>query len=299
MIDLRVSIVPIVDGESIVLRLFNKKKRPLNLDQLGFDERELSLLRSMFQLTHGIILSTGPTGSGKTTSLNAMLREIRSDALKIITIEDPVEYVTDGIDQIQTNDRIGLTFDSILRRVLRQDPDVVMVGEIRDAVTAELAMRAALTGHLVFSTLHTKDSASVITRLKNMGVEPYLIAAVLKGSIAQRLVRKVCAACRREVTPSFHERELLAKHGLEAGPLFRGEGCRVCGGTGYHGRTGVFELFAADERIEEMISKDATESEIKSYLVSKKGMVPLVVAGLRKSLAGITTVSEIERVLAE
>jgi type II secretory ATPase GspE/PulE/Tfp pilus assembly ATPase PilB-like protein len=298
MIDLRVSIVPIVDGESIVLRLFNKKKKPLDLDKLGMNARELSLLRSMYHITHGIILSTGPTGSGKTTSLNAVLREIRSDTIKIITIEDPVEYVTDGIDQIQTNEKIGLTFDTILRRVLRQDPDVIMVGEVRDSTTAELAMRAALTGHLVFSTLHTKDSVSVITRLRNMGIEPYLIAAVLKGSIAQRLVRKICRSCRKEVTPTRRERELFARYSLEAGRLFRGKGCKACGGTGYRGRTGIFELFTTDERIEEMILQGKKDSEIKSYLV-KKGMKPLIINGLEKTLQGETTVTEIERVLAE
>ena len=298
MIDLRVSIVPIVDGESIVLRLFNKKKKPLNLDQLGLDEGELSLLRSMYHITHGIILSTGPTGSGKTTSLNAILREIRSDTLKIITIEDPVEYVTDGIDQIQTNEKIGLTFDSILRRVLRQDPDVIMVGEIRDSTTAELAMRAALTGHLVFSTLHTKDTVSVITRLKNMEIEPYLIAAVLKGAFAQRLVRKICVNCRESILPNSREQELFAKHNIKVDSLFCGKGCKACNETGYHGRTGIFELFATDDQIEEMILKGRKDSEIKAYIVSK-GMKPLMINGLQKALQGVSTVAEIERVLAE
>jgi len=298
MIDLRVSIVPIVDGESIVLRLFNKKKKPLDLDQLGMNERELTLLRSLYHITHGIILSTGPTGSGKTTSLNSLLRELRSDTLKIITIEDPVEYVTDGIDQIQTNEKIGLTFDSILRRVLRQDPDVIMVGEIRDSTTAELAMRAALTGHLVLSTLHTKDSVSVITRLRNMGIEPYLIAAVLKGSIAQRLVRKICPSCREEVSPTRREKELFARYSMDVKKLFRGKGCKACGGTGYRGRTGIFELFATDENVEEMILQGKKDSEIKSYIV-KKGMNPLIINGLEKTLRGETSVAEIERVLAE
>ena len=197
LFDLRVSIVPIVGGESIVLRLFNKKRTPLEIDQLGLSSGSLSQIKSLFRKTQGLVLVTGPTGSGKTTTLNAILREIRSESTKIITIEDPVEYITDGIDQIQTNEKIGLTFDSILKRVLRQDPNIIMVGEIRDMPTAELSVRAALTGHLVFSTLHTKDSVSVITRLKNMGIESYLIGAVLKGAVAQRLVRKICPDAKR------------------------------------------------------------------------------------------------------
>ncbi len=298
VIDLRVSIVPIVDGESIVLRLFNKKKTPLDLDQLGLDKHELKTLRRMFKRTHGLILSTGPTGSGKTTSLNAILREIRSDSIKIITIEDPVEYLTDGIDQIQTNERIGLTFDSILRRVLRQDPDIIMVGEIRDSATAELAIRAALTGHLVFSTLHTKDSVSVITRLKNMDIEPYLIAAVLNGSVAQRLVRKICFHCKKEMEPNKRERDLFTQYGITPGPLYFGEGCKACNSTGYRGRTGIFELFINSEEIEEMIVKNTNETQVRSYITSK-GMKPLIIKGLEKALHGITTIQEVERVIIE
>lgn len=298
MLDLRVSIIPIVDGESIVLRLFNKKRMPLDLDQLGLNDAELQRLRSMLKITHGLILATGPTGSGKTTSLNAILREIRSEHIKIITIEDPVEYVSEGIDQIQTNERIGLTFDSILRRVLRQDPDVIMVGEIRDTATAELSMRAALTGHLVLSTLHTKDSVSVITRLKNMGIEPYLICAVLKGSIAQRLVRKVCRNCKTEVRLTKSERALFEVYQVKAKKLFKGTGCKSCSGTGYHGRTGIFELFAKEDEVEDLILKNSKDSEIKTYLESA-GMKSLMVNGLEKVVAGETTIEELERILAE
>jgi general secretion pathway protein E/type IV pilus assembly protein PilB len=195
-LDMRVSVIPIADGESFVLRLFSKKKTPLTLEQLGLEKKDRELLESIARRPNGLILVTGPTGSGKTTSLNAVLQHIRSDTQKIITIEDPIEYVIDGVNQIQTNDRIGLSFDTILRRVLRQDPNIIMVGEIRDSQTAELAIRASLTGHLVLSTLHTRDSVSVITRLKNMQIEPYLIAAVLRGSMAQRLVRRICPDCR-------------------------------------------------------------------------------------------------------
>jgi type II secretory ATPase GspE/PulE/Tfp pilus assembly ATPase PilB-like protein len=297
VIDLRVSIIPIADGESIVLRLFNKNKAPLRMDQLGLDESGLGSLRKMFGITHGLVLVSGPTGSGKTTTLNALLRENRSDAVKIITIEDPIEYITEGINQIQTNERIGLTFDTILRRVLRQDPNIIMVGEIRDSQTAELAVRAALTGHLVFSTLHTKDSISVITRLKNMGIEPYLLAAVLKGSIAQRLVRRTCRHCAEKRAPSKHEKELLKSHGFTyTGKLSEGKGCGSCNGTGYRERTGIFELYTSDEELEAMISKNERESEIRAYLTSKK-VKTLTADGLQKAMKGITTISEVERAI--
>lgn len=297
IVDLRVSIVPIAEGESIVLRIFNKKKSPLTLTQLGLLEGPLSRLKNISKTHNGLILVTGPTGSGKTTSLNAILQEIKTDALKIITIEDPIEYITDGIDQIQTDERIGLTFDSILRRILRQDPDIIMVGEIRDAATADLSIRSALTGHLVFSTLHTKDSISVITRLTNMGVEPYLLAAVLRCSIAQRLVRRICDNCKEQYKPTIIEKELFLRHNIKPGPLYRGKGCKKCFKTGYSGRTGVFELFQSDENIEQMIIKDKRESEIREYIISR-GMKPLIISGLEKVLEGVTTIQEVERIVA-
>ena len=296
VIDIRVSIVPISDGESIVLRLFNKKKNPLELDQLGLSTKDLLKLNKLSQLHHGLILVTGPTGSGKTTTLNAILRKIKSDTQKIITIEDPIEYVIDGINQIQTNDKIGLTFDSILRRVLRQDPDIIMVGEIRDSQTAELAIRASLTGHLVFSTLHTNDSVSAISRLKNMGVEPYLLAAVFRASIAQRLVREICPNCLKKYQASPVEISFLKANSSSKRVLTKGIGCNVCNYTGYQGRTGLFEIFTPDEVIEEMIIKNTRDTEMKSYLVSK-GMMTLMKAGIEKINMGITTVDEVERVV--
>ncbi len=297
MVDMRVSIVPIANGESIVLRLFNKKNAPLSLGQLGLSEDNLKLLKKMSGFPNGLVLLTGPTGSGKTTSLNAILQHIKSDTQKIITIEDPIEYVIDGVNQIQTNERIGLTFDSILRRVLRQDPNIIMVGEIRDYQTAELSIRSSLTGHLVFSTLHTKDSLSVITRLKNMGVEPYLISAVLRGSVAQRLVRIICEGCRKKVKPSKNEKELLSRYKLPAGPLFKGEGCKLCRNTGYRGRIGLFEMFMTDNEVEKMIAEGRREAEIRSYL-SSNGMKPIIFDGLNKALQGITTISEVERAVS-
>jgi general secretion pathway protein E/type IV pilus assembly protein PilB len=296
IIDLRVSIVPIAEGESIVLRLFNKKKSPLALDQLGLSQKELLEFRNCAERHHGLILVTGPTGSGKTTTLNAVLREIRSDTLKIITIEDPIEYIIDGINQIQTYDKIGLTFDSILRRVLRQDPDIIMIGEIRDAQTAELAIRASLTGHLVFSTLHTNDSVSAISRLKNMGVEPFLLAAVFRASLAQRLARKICEDCKEKVPANPVEKELLKQFGYTKRTLFRGRGCASCNNTGFHGRTGIFEICIPDDTVEEMIVKNTRDTEIKNYLVGR-GMKTLMRAGLEKAVSGITTIAEIERVV--
>jgi type II secretory ATPase GspE/PulE/Tfp pilus assembly ATPase PilB-like protein len=297
MLDMRVSVIPIADGESFVLRLFSKKKTPLTLEQLGLSNEHRELLVRIARRPNGLILVTGPTGSGKTTSLNAVLQHIKSDTQKIITIEDPIEYVIDGVNQIQTNDRIGLSFDTILRRVLRQDPNIIMVGEIRDNQTAELAIRAALTGHLVLSTLHTRDSVSVITRLKNMQIEPYLIAAVLRGSIAQRLVRRICPDCRKKLKPTRAEAALLRRHGLEEGPVYRGEGCKACHQSGFRGRIGLFELFESNAEVEEMIVSGKRDAEIRSYLASQ-GLKPIVADGFSKVLQGLTTVSEIEKAIA-
>jgi type II secretory ATPase GspE/PulE/Tfp pilus assembly ATPase PilB-like protein len=297
MLDMRVSVIPIADGESFVLRLFSKKKTPLTLEQLGLEPKDLQALERIAGRPNGLILVTGPTGSGKTTSLNAVLQHIKSDAQKIITIEDPIEYLIDGVNQIQTNDRIGLTFDTILRRVLRQDPNIIMVGEIRDSQTAELAIRASLTGHLVLSTLHTRDSVSVITRLKNMQIEPYLIAAVLRGSMAQRLVRRICPDCRHKRKATRAEAALLAGQGLEEGPVCEGRGCKTCHQSGFRGRIGLFELFESTAEVEEMIVAGRRDAEIRSYLASQ-GMKPLLADGFRKVLQGQTTISEIERAIA-
>jgi general secretion pathway protein E len=292
--DVRVSIVPISEGESIVLRLFSTEGTLLSLEELGIDPRSIGLLRELVSSPHGLVLATGPTGSGKTTTLNALLREIATEGVKVLTIEDPVEYRIDGVDQIQTHERIGLTFDSLLKRVLRQDPDVIMVGEIRDSPTAELSLRAALTGHLVLSTLHTNDAVSVIPRLRNMGVEPYLLAAVLRGAIAQRLVRIVCPSCRRSVKPDARERAILKKHGLTATKLVHGRGCEACNGTGFKGRTAVVELFRSDERVEEMILRGERAAAITAYLESK-GFQGLARNGFSLAIKGITTVAEVQK----
>lgn len=296
-VDLRVSVVPVAGGESIVLRLFNRSSSPLTLDRLGFEEGELNLVRRMLDTPSGLLLVTGPTGSGKTTTLNAMLRAVSSESLKVITIEDPVEYLLDGVNQIQTNERIELGFDTILRRVLRQDPNVIMVGEIRDTATAELAVRAAMTGHLVLSTLHTNDSASVVPRLRDMGIASYLIASVLRGAVAQRLVRRTCPSCRaeREATPA--EIGLLRKYGYEARALACGSGCDACGGSGYRGRIVLSEAYAADQELAELILRDERVAALSAHLRGR-GMRPMTRDGMAKAVLGLTTISELEREVA-
>lgn len=268
-LDFRVSIVPAVFGQNVVLRLFNAENNDIKLDALGFSDNDLLKIKKSLNEPHGMILVTGPTGSGKSTTLHAMLREMDINHLKIVTIEDPVEKIVDGIEQIQVNDEIGLTFSSILRRILRQDPDVIMVGEIRDKETAELAVRSALTGHLILSTLHTNDSISSVTRLKNLGIEPYLISGVLKTCIAQRLVRRICPSCK-------------------------GCGCSLCSNTGYKGRIAVGEVFEVSEMISSLIENNSSDSEIRTF-VGKSGFTDLKTDARRKVEAGITSEAELMR----
>jgi general secretion pathway protein E/type IV pilus assembly protein PilB len=292
-VDFRVSIVPVTGGESIVLRILGRKAAGA-LDELGFNREQLGALRRLLRTPHGLILLTGPTGSGKTTTLNAMLRELVSETRKIITIEDPVEFLVEGVNQIQINEQIGLGFDTLLRRVLRQDPNIIMIGEIRDSATAEIALRAALTGHLVLSTLHTNDAASVIPRLINMGVEPYLIASALRGAAAQRLVRKVCPHCAEERPPSPEERRLLEAAGIRPQTLRQGRGCAACAATGFSGRTVAAELFAGDPCLEDLILDRASIAALQGHLKSR-GMKTLLEDALEKAALGITTVGEVER----
>lgn len=267
--DFRVSIVPCVSGQSIVLRLFNLEENNLQLEELGFSEQNYQHISNALHLANGIVLVTGPTGSGKTTTLHALISKMDKEHLKIITIEDPVEKVIEGVDQIQVNESIGLTFESVLRRILRQDPDVIMVGEIRDKDTANLSIRAALTGHLILSTLHTNDSLGAITRLRNLGVESYLIADVLKMSISQRLVRKLCKKCN-------------------------GIGCVECSFTGYKGRTCVSEIFECDDTVRKLIEEENSEQEIKKY-ITKKGFKPISEDAKQKVQSGICDIKEITR----
>jgi type II secretory ATPase GspE/PulE/Tfp pilus assembly ATPase PilB-like protein len=292
-VDFRVSIVPVAGGESIVLRILGRKAASV-LEELGFSQIQLGSLRRLLRTPHGLILLTGPTGSGKTTTLNAMLRELVSESIKIITIEDPVEFLVEGVNQIQINEQIGLGFETLLRRVLRQDPNIIMIGEIRDSATAAIALRAALTGHLVLSTLHTNDTASVIPRLINMGIEPYLIASALRGAAAQRLVRKVCPQCAVEYAPSPEERRLLEAAGISAKTLFRGQGCDACGHTGFSGRIAAAELFSSDSALEDLILRRSNITALQAHLKSR-GMRTLLEDGLEKAALGITTVGEVER----
>lgn len=293
--DLRISIVPIARGESIVLRLLGRSDVSRDFESLGMNESMRLATNKMLAYPHGLLLVTGPTGSGKTTTLNAMLSKIQSDAVKIVTIEDPVEYLIDGIDQIQVNEQINLGFDTLLRRVLRQDPNIIMVGEIRDEPTAELVVRAALTGHLVLTTLHTNDSVSAISRLINIGIEPFLVSAVLKGVIAQRLVRRLCKHCSYQDTATPSEKAVFETYSVKkVDKIYRAGGCEKCNNTGYKGRFALYEHFLMDETLEEMIIKKEKTSVVRKYLI-KMGMQSLVSAGLACALSGETTLEELEK----
>jgi type II secretion system protein E len=296
-IDVRVSTIPSLYGESVVMRILDRSSALLTLEELGMRSDALSRFRQLISSPHGILLVTGPTGSGKTTSLYAALNGIYSRERKIITIEDPVEYQLNGVVQMQVQPHIGLTFAGGLRHIVRQDPDVIMVGEIRDGETAEIAIHAALTGHLVLSTLHTNDAAGAVSRLLDMGAEPYLVASSLIGSIAQRLVRVICRACRTEV-PRDHEmwqQAALLGPELARGPLYYGTGCEECKGYGYRGRSGIYELLPVDEAVQQMIVQRLPAGEIRQYAM-RRGMTTLLGDARQKVLDGTTTVSELLRV---
>jgi type II secretory ATPase GspE/PulE/Tfp pilus assembly ATPase PilB-like protein len=302
-IDLRVSTVPTVHGgESVVLRILDKQSISFGLEHLGLMEDNLNQFRKMIQKPHGIILATGPTGSGKTTTLYACLKEVNTPEVKIITIEDPVEYELDGINQIPVNPAIGVTFAAGLRHILRQDPDKVLVGEIRDYETAEMAIHTALTGHLVFSSLHTNDALSAITRLVDMGVEPYLVASTLEGIIAQRLARRVCPHCHEMYPPDpLGIQELFGnRSGSVAADLMipRAVGCKECRGRGYKGRIGIFEVILMSEELREMTLQHASASQLKRVAM-RLGMKTLREEGWRKVAAGYTTLDEIVRLTQE
>ncbi len=299
-IDIRVSSLPTVFGESLVLRLLQKEDILLDLNMLGFPADLLDRFKRTIALPYGILLVTGPTGSGKTTTLYAALNYINRPDRKIVTVEDPVEYQLDGINQVQVQPKIGLTFAHCLRSFLRQDPDVMLVGEIRDLETAEIAIQAALTGHMVFSTLHTNDAAGAITRLEDMGVEPFMITSALVAVLAQRLVRKICRACAEEVSLSEAKKESLAAEfgvSLEKLPetYSRGKGCDACGGTGYRGRIGIFEFLPMDEPVQRAVLKGADRRAIVNAAL-EQGMRTLRRAGLEKVREGITTYEEVLRV---
>ena len=296
-LDLRVSSLPGIHGESVVMRILDKTSFLVGLQDLGFIAEQRKAFEKIINLPNGMILVTGPTGSGKTTTLYATLSHVNQKERKVITIEDPVEYQLDGINQVQVKPQIGLTFAGGLRSMLRQAPDIIMVGEIRDLETAEIAIQSALTGHLIFSTLHTNDAASAVTRLADMGVKPYLVASTLQGVLAQRLVRTICPACREAYKPSEEEASaLLLKPGEVCGfELYRGKGCLTCSDTGYKGRIGIFEFMVMTDEIREMILKDASSSEI-ALKARESGLKTLKEDGLEKIKRGYTTIQEVLRV---
>jgi general secretion pathway protein E len=297
-IDIRVSTVPTAFGERAVLRILDRSSILLGLPDLGLEPHDLSSLERFLSRSSGILLVTGPTGSGKTTTLYAALRKLDSGTKNIITIEDPVEYQIQGIGQIQVNPKIHLTFANGLRSILRQDPDIIMVGEIRDPETAEIAIQASLTGHLVLSTLHTNDSASAVTRLVDMGIEPFLVASSVSGVIAQRLVRRLCPECKVAYTPGDSEARSLGLSTTPDGAFYRPEGCAKCIHTGYSGRTGLYEILPADEAVRSMILTRADADGIKALAISR-GMRTILAAGAEKVLAGSTSVEEVLRVTQE
>jgi type IV pilus assembly protein PilB len=291
-IDLRVATIPGKFGEKVVIRIIDHRTSIVSLDKLGFSLQMLDAWKQVIEHPNGVILVTGPTGSGKSTTLYSVLSLLNSDELNISTVEDPIEAALTGINQSQVNERAGYTFAAALRALLRQDPDILMVGEIRDAETAHIVTQAALTGHLAFSTLHTNDAPSAVTRLINIGIESYLVAATLRGVLGQRLVRKICPHCKRAYEPEPVIREAVEKSCGTVEALYHGEGCARCRGTGFAGRIGIFELFVPDDELLAVIAEGATLQEIQEIL-SRKNFVTLRADGMDKVKGGLTTVEEV------
>ncbi|RXI98416.1 type II secretion system protein GspE [Anaerobacillus alkaliphilus] len=297
-IDLRVSTLPTVYGEKVVMRILDLGNSLNDIDKLGFNKINYQRFMSMIKRPTGIVLITGPTGSGKSSTLYAALNKLNSEEVNIITVEDPVEYQLEGINQIQVNANVGMTFAKGLRAILRQDPDVVMVGEIRDKETAEISIRASLTGHLVLSTLHTNDTISTVTRLVDMGLEPFLVASSVTGIVAQRLVRRICRDCKTEQELTVRETQIFAKRGIKAEKVYKGKGCPTCNMTGYKGRLAIHEILVIDDAIQKMIMNNRPVHEIRDYAM-KVGTIFLVDDGLIKVKQGLTTTEEILRVVTE
>jgi general secretion pathway protein E len=299
-IDVRVSTLPTAFGERAVLRLLDKSSSILTMEELGMESSLLGRVENLIGKAHGIFLVTGPTGSGKTTTLYAALTRLNSREKNIITVEDPIEYQLAGVGQIQVNPKIDLTFASGLRSILRQDPDIIMIGEIRDRETAEIAIQSALTGHMVFSTLHTNDSAGALTRLVEMGVEPFLAASSIVGILAQRLVRRICPHCRAESTPSPELIRELENEGLysEKAVFYHGEGCGQCMNIGYRGRTGLYEMLVVDDEARDLLLQKKDSTTIKNSAI-RRGMKTLRTDGLKKALKGETSLEEVLRVTQE
>jgi type IV pilus assembly protein PilB len=295
-VDLRVSVLPTLFGESVVMRVLDRGVVSLDLDKIGMAPAMLRQFRDVMKRPNGIILVTGPTGSGKTTTLYSALSELNDIEDKLITTEDPVEYDIDGIVQVQIDSEIGNTFAHCLRSILRQDPDRILVGEIRDVETAEIAVQASLTGHMVFSTLHTNDSPATVTRLRDMGVPPFLITATVEAILAQRLVRRICANCREEIVPGadiIADLELTSDQ-LVGKKFYRGKGCEKCNRTGYKGRMGLYELLMVNDDLRALIARNASTEELRN-LARKQGMVTLRDSGMEAVFAGSTTAEEVIR----
>jgi general secretion pathway protein E len=297
LVDIRVSVIPTAFGERVVLRLLDKTSSILKLSDLGMHDERIKLLNKLIKSPYGIILVTGPTGSGKTTTLYAALSTINRPAINIITIEDPIEYQMDGVGQIQVNPKIELTFAAGLRSIVRQDPDVILIGEIRDRETAEIAIQSSLTGHLVFSTLHTNDAASAVTRLIDMGIEPFLVTSSIVAIIAQRLVRVLCPHCKEKYTPDDESLDNLGldKSVLQNNTFYRKKGCNLCMQTGFRGRSAIFEIMIVDDEIKKMVLKTSDANQINELAV-RQGMITLQKDGIDKVLSGITTTEEVLRV---
>lgn len=294
-IDLRVSILPTVNGEKIVIRILDKSAFNVDKSTLGIVEDDLEKINNIISKPHGIVLVTGPTGSGKSTTLYSLLKDLNQEDRNIITVEDPVEFSMDGINQVNVNAKAGLTFASGLRSILRQDPDIVMLGEIRDAETAEIAVRAAITGHLVLSTIHTNDAPSSIVRLKDMGLAPYLVSSALVGIIAQRLIRKLCVECKEEYEASDYEKEILGVEKDKSLTLYRKVGCNKCNNTGYKGRVGIYEIMQINKEIRELINRDASVEDITNAAL-RNGMKTLSKSAINVILKGNSTIEELLRV---
>lgn len=297
-LDMRISTLPTQYGEKVVMRILDPKSAILTLDEIGLSQYTKDRIKAIIERPQGIVLVTGPTGSGKTSTLYSMIGHIKTPEINVITLEDPIEYELEGVNQVAINEKVGLTFAYCLRSVLRQDPDVILVGEMRDQETAEIAHQASITGHLVFSTLHTTDAISTLTRLKNIGIQPYLIASSLNGVVAQRLVRKICHSCKESYIPTDEE---LLKVGIrikkgERPKLYQGKGCKECSETGYHGRVGIFEVLIVNSKIKEMIASDESEETIRKAAIVN-GMLSMYDDGITKVKEGITTPEELQRVI--
>ena len=302
-VDIRVSIAPTYHGENAVLRLLSVQSGDLALTDLGFSPRDVSLISAAIKKPNGMILATGPTGSGKTTSLYTLIKMLNKPSVSIVTIEDPIEYSIDNIEQIQVNARTGLTFSTGLRSILRQDPDIIMVGEIRDSETANIAVNTALTGHLLLSTLHTSDAATTLPRLIDMGIDPYLVASTINLAIGQRLVRKICEGCKTEVEITASMVESLASLSLSqpftvGEVVFSGTGCSACVDSGYVSRISVNEVLTADADVKDAILRRASAGELRTIAVSN-GMTTMLEDGMQKVRAGLTTIEEVLRVIHE